>query len=259
MTGLLEGRTALIVGVLNKRSIAAAIANAFAAAGGRLALTYQNERTQRDVARVADALPGDVPLFPLDVTDDDQCDAAVHGASEALGGVDVLVHAVAFAAASDLEGRFADTSREGFRVAHEVSAYSLVALARRVEPIMLARGGGSIMTLTYLGAERAVPGYNVMGVAKASLEASVRYLAWDLGAGGIRVNAISAGPVRTAAARGIPGFQSMADAVTERTPLRREIDAADVAGAALYLASDLATNVTGETLHVDAGYHAMGL
>jgi enoyl-[acyl-carrier protein] reductase I len=257
--GLLEGRTALVVGVLNKRSIATAIATALAGAGARLALTYQNERTHRDVSRVADGLPGDVPLFPLDVADDDQCDAAVAGAVEALGGIDVLVHAVAFAKAEDLEGRFADTSRDGFLLAQEISAYSLVALARRVEPSMLARGGGSIMTLSYLGAERAVPGYDVMGVAKASLEASVRYLAWDLGPGGIRVNAISPGPIRTAAARGIPGFQEMADAVSERTPMRRETTAEQVGGAALYLASDLGSNVTGETLHVDAGYHAMGL
>lgn len=259
MSGLLEGKTALVVGVLNKRSIAAAIAQGFADSGARLALTYQNERTQRNVAKVAEALPGEVPLLALDVTDDAQCDAAVAGAAEALGGIDILVHAVAHARAEDLEGRFVDTSREGFLMAHDVSAFSLVALARRVEPIMGARGGGSIMTMTYLGAERAVPGYDVMGVAKASLEASVRYLAWDLGAAGIRVNAISAGPIGTAAARGIPGFQSMADAVTERTPLRRETTAPDVAGAAVYLASDLGSNVSGETLHVDAGYHAMGL
>lgn len=259
MSGLLEGRTALVVGVLNKRSIAAAIAQSLAGAGARLALTYQNERTQRDVSRVAATLGEDVPLFPLDVTDDAQCDAAVADAAAALGGIDVLVHAVAFAKGDDLAGRFTDTSRDGFLLAHDISAYSLVALSRRVEPIMAERGGGSIMTLTYLGAERAVPGYDVMGVAKAALEASVRYLAWDLGATGTRVNAISAGPIRTAAARGIPGFQEMADQVLSRTPMRAETTAEQVAGTALYLASDLSANVTGETIHVDAGYHAMGL
>jgi enoyl-[acyl-carrier protein] reductase I len=196
---------------------------------------------------------------PLDVQDDAGMDAAVAEAADALGGLDILVHAVAYAPAEDLAGRFADTSRQGFLTALDVSAYSLTALARRAEPHMRARGGGSILTLTYLGGERAVPGYNVMGVAKAALESSVQYLAWDLGEAGIRVNAISAGPVRTRAARGIPGFGEMVERTAERSPLRREINAEEVADAALFLASPLAAAITGEVVHVDAGYHAMGL
>ena len=208
MEDLLAGRTGLVVGVANKRSLAWAIARRLDAAGARLALTYQNERTRARRAQAGRDLSTPPALLPLDVQDDAQLDAAVAGAAEALGGIDVLVHAVAFARAEDLDGRFADTSRDGFFTALDVSAYSLVALARRVEPHMRARGGGSIMTLTYLAGERAMPGYNVMGVAKAALESIVRYLAWDLGDGGIRVNAISAGPVRTLAARGVPGFWS---------------------------------------------------
>jgi enoyl-[acyl-carrier protein] reductase I len=259
MDQLVAGRTGLVVGVANKRSLAWAIARRLDAAGARLALTYQNERTERDVRRLAETLEHPPPILPLDVQDEAQLDAAVAGAAEALGGLDVLVHAVAFAPAPELEGRFADTSREGFRTALDVSVYSLVALARRAEPHMRARGGGSIMTLTYLASERAMPGYNVMGVAKAALEAAVRYLAWDLGEGGIRVNAISAGPVRTLAARGVPGFSALADRAAERAPLRREITADDVADAALWLASPLAGAVTGDVIFVDAGQHAMGI
>ena len=197
-------------------------------------------------------------MLPLDVQDDSQVVAGVAGAAEALGGLDILVHAVAYARPEDLGGRFVDTGREGFHLALDVSAYSLAALAREAEPHMRARGGGSIMTLSYIAAERAVPGYNVMGVAKAALESIVRYLAWDLGDGGIRVNAISAGPVRTLAARGIPGFGSMADKASERAPLRRDITADEVGDAALFLASPLSASVTGETMFVDAGFHAMG-
>jgi enoyl-[acyl-carrier protein] reductase I len=255
---LLDGTTGLVVGVANKRSIAWAIARRLDEAGARLVLTYQNERTEGEVRKLAGTLSHCEAVLPLDVQDDAQVSAAVSGAAEALGGLDTLVHAVAFAHPDDLGGRFVDTSRAGFHTALDVSAYSLAVLAREAEPHMRARGGGSVMTLSYIAADRAVPGYNVMGVAKAALESIVRYLAWDLGDGGIRVNAISAGPVRTLAARGVPGFGTMADKAAERAPLRRDITADEVGDAALYLASPLSAAVTGETLFVDAGFHAMG-
>jgi enoyl-[acyl-carrier protein] reductase I len=255
---LLDGTAGLVVGVANKRSIAWAIARRLDEAGARLVLTYQNERTEGEVRKLAGTLERCEAVLPLDVQDDAQVTAAVAGAAEALGGLDTLVHAVAYALPEDLGGRFIDTSREGFHIALDVSAYSLAALAREAEPHMRARGGGSVMTLSYIAADRAVPGYNVMGVAKAALESIVRYLAWDLGDAGIRVNAISAGPVRTLAARGVPGFGTMADKAAERAPLRREITADEVGDAALYLASPLSAAVTGETLFVDAGFHAMG-
>lgn len=259
MSDLLAGTTGLVVGVANKRSIAWAIARACDAAGARQVLTYQGERTERDVRKLAEGLENCAGVLPLDVQDDAQTSASVDEAARMLGGrIDTLVHAVAFAAPDDLGGRFVDTSREGFRLALDVSAYSLASLARCAEPHMREHGG-SIMALTYIAAERAVPGYNVMGVAKAALECIVRYLAWDLGESAIRVNAISAGPVRTLAARGIPGFSTMADTINERTPLRREITADEVADTAVYLASPLAAAVTGETIFVDAGFHAMGL
>jgi len=257
---LLEGATGLVVGVANKRSIAWAIARKLDEAGARLVLTYQNERTEGDVRKLAATLRDCPAVIPLDVQDDTQLASAVGAASEALGGgIDILVHAVAYARPEDLGGRFIDTGREGFHLALDISAYSLAALAREAEPHMRARGGGSIMTLSYIAADRAVPGYNVMGVAKSALESIVRYLAWDLGDGGIRVNAISAGPVRTLAARGIPGFGTMAEKAAERTPLRREITQDEVGDAALFLASPLSASVTGETIFVDAGFHAMGL
>jgi enoyl-[acyl-carrier protein] reductase I len=256
---LLEGTTGLVVGVANKRSIAWAIARKLDEAGQRLVLTYQGERTEGEVRRLAEQLGDCAGVLPLDVQDDAQITSAVSGAAEALDGrIDTLVHAVAYARPEDLGGRFVDTSREGFHLAVDVSAYSLAALAREAEPYM-RDGGGSIMTLSYIAADRAVPGYNVMGVAKAALEAIVRHLAWDLGEGGIRVNAISAGPVRTLAARGIPGFGTMADTIAGRTPLRREITQDEVADTAVYLASPLSASVTGETIFVDAGFHAMGL
>lgn len=258
MPELLDGTTGLVVGVANKRSIAWAIARRMDEAGARLVLTYQNERTEGEVRKLAGTLATPAEVLPLDVQDDAQIASAVAGAARALGGIDTLVHAVAYARPDDLGGRFVDTSREGFHTALDVSAYSLAALAREAEPHMRARGGGSIMTLSYIAADRAVPGYNVMGVAKAALESIVRYLAWDLGDGGIRVNAISAGPVRTLAARGVPGFGTMADKAAERAPLRRDISADEVGDAALYLASPLSAAVTGETLFVDAGFHAMG-
>ena len=258
MPELLEGKTGLVVGVANKRSIAWAIARKLDEAGARLVLTYQGERTEGDVRKLAATLNTPAAVVPLDVQDDGQISSAVDFAADELGGIDILVHAVAYAQPEDLGGRFIDTSREGFHLALDVSSYSLAALAREVEPHMRARGGGSIMALSYIASDRAVPGYNVMGVAKAALESIVRYLAWDLGDGGIRVNAISAGPVRTLAARGIPGFGTMADKAAERTPLRRDITQDEVGDAALFLASPLSASVTGETMFVDAGFHAMG-
>ncbi len=259
MPELLKGMTGLVVGVANKRSIAWAIARRMDAEGARLALTYQGERTEGDVRKLAQTLDNCVAVVPLDVQDDAQIASSVAAAADALGGIDVLVHAVAFARPEDLGGRFVDTSREGFHLALDISSFSLAALAREVEPHMVARGGGSIMALSYIAADRAVPGYNVMGVAKSALESIVRYLSWDLGENAIRVNAISAGPVRTLAARGIPGFGTMADTINARTPLRREITQDEVADTALYLASALSASVTGETIFVDAGFHAMGL
>jgi enoyl-[acyl-carrier protein] reductase I len=259
MGELVAGKRALVVGVANKRSIAWSIARALDAEGAAVALTYQNDRTERDVRKLAEGLSRPGPVVPLDVQDDAQMDASVAEVAAGLGGIDVLVHAVAFARQEDLSGRFTDITRDGFSLALDVSAFSLVSLAKRVEPHMREAGGGSIMTLSYIAADRAVPGYNVMGVAKAALECIVRYLAWDLGDAGIRVNAISAGPVRTLAARGIPGFGDMADAIASRTPLRREITVDEVGDTGLYLASDLSAAVSGETLFVDAGYHAMGL
>ena len=221
---LLQGTGGLVVGVANKRSIAWAIARKLDEAGARIVLTFQGERTEGEVRKLAATLRDCPAVLPLDVQDDAQVASAVAGAAEALGGgIDTLVHAVAYARPEDLGGRFIETSREGFHLAVDVSAYSLAALAREAEPHMRARGGGSVMTLSYIAAQRAVPGYNVMGVAKATLESIVRHLAWDMGDRGIRVNAISAGPVRTLAARGIPGFGTMADTIASRTPLRREI------------------------------------
>ena len=257
--GVLEGKTALVVGVANRRSIAWAIAEKLAAEGARCAFTFQNERVEADVRKLAETLPEPGPVLPLDVQDPAQLDAAVDGAAAGLGGLDILVHAVAFARAEDLGGRFVDTAKDGFELALDISAFSLTELARRAEPHMKARGGGSVMTLSYIAAERAVPGYNVMGVAKSALESMVRYLAWDLGDSAIRVNAISAGPVRTLAARSIPGFMDMADKAAERSPLRRPITADEVAGAAVFLASPWSSGVTGHVLYVDAGYHAIGL
>jgi len=254
-----DGKRGLVLGVANKRSIAWAIAKRLADAGARLAFTYQGERIEAGVRELAGSV--DSPLVTeCDVRSDDDVARVVREAGEVFGGeLDLLVHSVAFAAAEDLEGRFTDTPRDRFWMALDVSAYSLVAAAREAEPLMEAAGGGSILTMTYLGGKRAVPHYNVMGVAKAALDSSVHYLAWDLGAKNIRVNAISAGPVRTLAARSIAGFPTMEAIVEERAPLRRHISADDVGAAAAYLLSDEACNVTGTTLYVDSGYHAMGM
>src|SRR3954463_11657111 len=254
-----EGKRGLVLGVANKRSIAWAIARRLAAAGAELAFTYQGERIEKSVRDLAESVASPL-VTECDVRSDEDVDRVFREVGEAFdGGLDLLVHSVAYAAAEDLEGRFVDTPRERFWLAVDVSAYTLVACARAAEPLMEARGGGSIVTMTYLGGERAVPHYNVMGVAKATLDASVRYLAWDLGQSAIRVNAVSAGPVRTLAARSIAGFPTMEAIVEERSPLHRHVEAEDVGAAAAYLLSDDARNVTGTTLYVDGGYHAMGM
>ena len=254
-----EGKRALIMGVANKRSIAWAIARRLASEGAELAFTFQGERIESNVRELA-ATVGSQLVTPCDVRADEDVDRVFAEVAEAWDGkLDLLVHSVAFAAAEDLEGRFTDTPRDRFWMAIDISAYSLVAASRAAEPLMAAAGGGSIVTMTYLGGERAVPHYNVMGVAKATLDASVKYLAWELGEQEIRVNAVSAGPVRTLAARSIAGFSEMESMFVERAPLRRHIDADDVAAASAYLLSDDAKNVTGTTFYVDAGYHAMGM
>jgi enoyl-[acyl-carrier protein] reductase I len=259
VAGRFEGKQVLVLGVANKRSIAWAIARRLASEGAQLAFTFQGERIEKSVRDLAETVDTKL-VTSCDVRSDEDLDRVFAETAGAFGGgLDLLVHSVAFAAAEDLEGRFADTPRDRFWLAVDVSAYSLVACARRAEPLMQARGGGSLVTMTYLGGERAVPHYNVMGVAKATLDASVRYLAWDLGASGIRVNAISAGPVRTLAARSIAGFTTMEEMFEQRAPLHRHIDAEDCGAAAAYLLSDDAKNVTGTTLYVDAGYHAMGM
>ena len=258
MAGAFEGKRGLVLGVANKRSIAWSIGSRLAAEGAELAFTFQGDRIEKGVRDLAATV--DSPLVTAcDVRDDSDVERAFAEVGEAFDGkLDLLVHSVAFAAAEDLEGRFTDTPRDRFWLALDVSAYSLVACARAAEPLM-RDSGGSIVTMTYLGGERAVPRYNVMGVAKAALDASVRYLAWDLGESDIRLNAISAGPVRTLSARSIPGFATMEEIVSQRSPLRRQIDAGDVAGAATYLLSDDAKNVTATTLYVDAGFHSMGM
>lgn len=254
---LLDGVQGLVMGVANKRSIAWAIAQALARAGARLAFSYQGDKLRRRVEELVSDLPGESPLYSCDVTRDEDVQGMAEGLRRDLGTIDVLVHSVAFAQREDLERRFVDTSRHGYLLAQEVSAYSLTAVSRAVAPLM--EDGGSILTMSYLGGERAVPHYNVMGVAKAALEASVRYLAADLGENGIRVNAISAGPVNTLAARGISGFTEMLEHVGSRAPLRRNVEVEEIANTALFLASPLSSGVTGEVIHVDCGYHAMGM
>jgi enoyl-[acyl-carrier protein] reductase I len=254
-----DGKSGLVLGVANRRSIAWAIARRLAAGGARLAFTFQGERIEPNVRELAASVESPL-VTACDVRSDGDIARVFDEVAETFGGgLDLLVHSVAFAAAEDLEGRFTDTPRERFWLALDVSTYSLVACARAAEPLMEARGGGAILTMTYLGGERAVPHYNVMGVAKAALDASVRYLAWDLGQKNIRVNAVSAGPVRTLAARSIHGFPTMEEIVEQRSPLHRRIEADDVGAAAAYLLSDDASNVTATTLYVDSGYHAMGM
>jgi enoyl-[acyl-carrier protein] reductase I len=259
MPSTFTGKRGLVLGVANRRSIAWGIAKRLAEGGAELAFTFQGERLEKTVRELADSV-GSPLVTECDVRSDADVERVFGEVGEHFeGGLDLLVHSVAFAAAEDLEGRFTDTPRDRYWLALDVSAYSLVACARAAEPLMAAQGGGAILTMTYLGGERAVPHYNVMGVAKAALDASVRYLAWDLGAKNIRVNAVSAGPVRTLAARSIAGFPTMEAIVEERAPLHRHIDTDDVGAAAAYLLSDDARNITGTTLYVDSGYHAMGM
>jgi enoyl-[acyl-carrier protein] reductase I len=254
----LTGKHGLIVGIANKRSIAWAIAQAASAAGARLAVTYQGERLEENVRELSESL-NDPLVLPLDVTDDGQMANVFAEIDRAFGGLDFVVHGAAFAPREELTAPFVQTSREGFKATLDISAYSLVALARGALPLMERRGGGSILTLTYLGSERVFQNYNVMGVAKAALEACVRYLAADLGPKGIRVNAISAGPIKTLAASGISGFSSILQLYRDRSPLRRTVETAEVADAAMFLLSPAGRAVTAEVLMVDAGYHATGM
>lgn len=253
---LLAGKKALIFGLANKRSIAWGIAQAFHEQGAELGFSYAIPQLERRVRPLAAQL-GVEFVERCDVSEDDEIDDLFRKAAEHFGSIDILIHAIAFAEREDLEGRFYDTSREGFAMAMDVSAYSLVALTRAAMPLM--SDGGSVLCLTYYGAEKVIPHYNVMGVAKAALETSTRYLAAELGPQGIRVNAISAGPIKTLSAAGIAGFRKMLRYVEERAPLRRNIDQSEVGKTALWLCSDWASGVTGEIVHVDAGYNILGM
>jgi enoyl-[acyl-carrier protein] reductase I len=251
----LQGRVVVVFGVANKRSIAWAIAQQMQQAGAQLAITYQNERLKQEADELIAALPNS-QAFQCDVSRDEEIARLFEQLKERYGKLDALVHSVAFAPAEDLKGDFVDTSREGFRIALDISAYSLVAVARAARPLMTE--GGSIITMTYYGAEKVVPKYNLMGVAKAALEACVRYLASDLGKSKIRVNAISAGPIKTLAARGISGLGEMMKEHSERAPLKRNVDVNEVATTAVFLAGDGGSGITGETIYVDCGYNIMG-
>lgn len=256
--GFMAGKRALIVGVASKRSIAWGIAQAFRRQGAELAFTYQNDKLRPRVEGMAEELDSSI-VCPLDVAEDEDIERAFDYLGEHWEGLDVVVHSVGFAPRDQLSGRYVDVvSREGYRIAHEISAYSFAALARAARPMMAGRGG-ALLTLSYLGAVRAVPNYNVMGPAKASLEANVRFLAADLGPEGTRVNGISAGPIKTLAAAGIGGFRKILKHVADMTPLKRNITIDDVGNAAAFLCSDLAAGVTGEILYVDAGYSHVGM
>lgn len=257
---MLQGKTALVVGVANKNSIAWSITEALLREGAKVILTYQNERLERRVGGLAEECDPPLATIPMDATVAGEVDAAFARVAEITGGkLDMLVHSIAFARKEDLEGGVADTSAEGFKLAQEISAWTLLGLARAAKPLMEAAGGGSIITLSYYGAEKVMPNYNLMGICKASLEASVRYLAWELGPANIRVNAVSAGPIKTMAARGISGFGEILDVVAERAPLKRNVTVEEVGSAGLFLLSPMASGVTGEVLYVDAGYNIMGM
>jgi enoyl-[acyl-carrier protein] reductase I len=251
----LQGRVAVVFGVANKRSIAWSIAQGLHDAGAKLAVTYQNERLEQEAKDLILSLPG-AEAFMCDVSDDAAIDRLFAQLKERYGKLHVLVHSVAFAPPDELKGEFVNTTREGFRIAHDVSVYSLVAVSRAAAPLM--EDGGSILTMTYYGAEKVVPRYNVMGVAKAALECTVRYLAFDLGKRNIRVNAISAGPIKTLAARGISGLSEMLKSHAERAPLQRNVDVNEVGATGVFLASDASSGITGEVLYVDCGYNIMG-
>lgn len=255
--GVLDGKKALIFGVANHNSVAWAIAQKFAEAGAQLAFTYQ-ERMEANVRKLTAGMPGSL-VIPCDVQRDDELDTAFAQVGDAFGGLDILIHSVAFAPTDDLKGRVSQVSRAGFLTAVDISAYSLIALAKRAEPLMQQRDGGSIIAMTYLGSERVVPGYNLMGLAKATLESAIRYLAWDLGPSQIRVNGISAGPMRTLSARGVGNINDMFALVDQVAPLRHNISQSDVGDLATFLCSDQARNLTGDSFFVDAGFHIMGL
>src|SRR6266536_4188140 len=251
----LEGRAAVVFGVANKRSIAWSIAQGLHNAGAKLAVTYQNERMELEAKDLILSLPG-AEAFQCDVSNDAEIDRLFAQLKEKYGKLHALVHSVAYAPPEELKGDFVNTTREGFRVAHDVSVYSLIAVSRAAAPLM--EDGGSIITMTYYGAEKVVPHYNVMGVAKASLECTVRYLAYDLGKRRIRVNAISAGPIKTLASRGISGLGDMLKSHAERAPLQRNVEVAEVGSTGVFLASDASSGITGETIYVDCGYNIMG-
>lgn len=252
---LLEGKRALVFGVANERSIAWSISKYLHDAGAKMGFTYL-EPLEGRVRPIAESMNAEV-IELCDVTKDEELDRTFKAVEEKWGGLDILIHAVAFANREDLEGRFVDTSREGFRMALDISAYSLVAMAQRAAPLM--KDGGNIMAMSYYGAEKVIPNYNVMGVAKSALESSVRYLAADLGQDGIRVNAISAGPIKTLASSGIKGFKNMLGFCAERSPMKKNVTQDDVGKNALYLCSDLSSGVTGEIVYVDSGYNITGL
>src|ERR1051325_2852615 len=254
---VLAGKIGLVFGVANKRSIAWAIAKAWATAGARLIFNYQGERLKENVEELIGEFGEKTPLFPCDVTNDDEIRAFFENVRSQTNHVDLMLHSLAYAPREALEGDFVSTTREAFRVAQDVSAYSLVALTREAVPLMT--NGGSIVAMTYYGSEKVVPHYNVMGVAKASLEASTRYLAYDLGPKKIRVNCISAGPVQTLAARGISGFTSMLKHYQERAPLKRSCEPAELGATGVFLASDGAAAITGQVIYVDGGYQVMGM
>jgi len=252
----LKGKKGLVCGVANKRSIAWGIAQALSNHGCQLAFTYQGDRLKENVAELAATLPLNSPLYPCDVNDDTQIKSVFDGLQKDFGTLDYLVHCIAFAKKEDISGRTIDTSRDGFKLAHEISSYSLVALAKGAEPLMT--NGGAVIALTYLGSDKVITNYNVMGMAKASLESSIRYLAADLGKKNIRVNGVSAGPVNTLAARGIAGFTEMLANHAKKAPLGRNVEIEEVANAAFFLLSPLGSGITGETIYVDCGYRIMG-
>lgn len=254
---MLSGKTGLVLGVANQHSLAWHITKALAGAGARLILTFQSERFEKKIKKLcADTLQPPPLLLPCNVKDDRQIESVCTQIGESYERLDFIIHSVAYAEKEDLTGKFIDTSREGFKEALEISTYSLLAVARPAAPLMT--GGGSVVTLSYLGSRRFIPHYNVMGVAKAALESAVRYLAYDLGERGIRINALSPGPVNTLSARGIRGFTDFLGYARENTPLKRNIEGSEVGSAALFLCSDLSRGITGETIFVDAGYHLKG-
>ncbi len=255
---LLAGKKGLVFGVANKRSIAWAIAQALAREGAQLAFTYQGERLKESVEELAGTLGQQSPILPCDVTKDGEVKSVFDTLGQSFGALHILVHCIAFAPKEELEGRTVDTSRNGFQIAQDVSAYSLLALSKAAEPLM-EKEGGSIIALTYLGSEKVVPHYNVMGMAKASLEAGIRYLAYDLGKKNIRVNGVSAGPVNTLAARGISGFTDMLAHHRDKAPLGRNVEITEVGNTALFLASPLSSGITGEIIYVDCGYNIVGM